>query len=186
MSDFLAELPEENPAEALLREVMVLVNALLEARKARETIEAQLEEAKKKERELNEKVIPDLLTRNRLTKLVLANKATVEVKEDLSASVPEDPDKKEKCYKWLAGHGGADLIKDEVTILDPTVGLLNVLHEQGLEYERNKKVNAASLKAFLRGELGIGAKNSIVRLQPADVPAELGLYRYWKTSIKGA
>ncbi len=181
--DFLEELSdsEEAASSSLMSEITALVEAWEKAKKDVEEKEAQFKAAKEIERKISEQLIPDLFTQNKQMSVTLMNGLTVSIKEDLAASIPEDEEAQKKAFEWLSSHGGADLIKDTISIPDPTKGLLDFLEETSMDFDRAKKVNGSSLKAWLRGALGM-AKKSVAILKPEDVPPELHLYRFWKTS----
>lgn len=181
--DFLDELVVETPP-SVLAEVMEHVNNWRSICLDIAKIEEKLAALKKQEVRMSEEVIPTLLSQHGLETLGLENGASVSIKEDIFAGVPKDPKAAKAALTWLSAHGGADLIKDSVEVVDPPKSLITTLDEDGVDYERTQKVNANSLKAWLKAQLGL-SKGSIAKMQAAEIAPELGLYRYKKAVIKG-
>ena len=84
---------------------------------------------------------------------------------------------------FLIKQGGGGLIKDKLQVEDPTISLMEKLEAEGAQYERSQDVNTGSLKAFMRGLLGL-KKNTVATIEVADIPKELNLYVYRETQIK--
>ena len=76
------------------------------------------------------------------------------------------------------------MIKDTLTVVDPTQAVINSLNELGVLSERKKDIHAASLKAFIRELLGL-KKNTRAKMTVVDLPTELNPYVYSQTIIKG-
>lgn len=187
MSDlsFLEQDPSAEEQKDALAQVMSLVTRWVDFAKRVDNAEAILAEAKKREARIREVEIPELMRANRMTSVSLENGAIVSIEELVELAVPkEDPEKRKAALSWLSSHGAGDLIKDTLTIVDPPASLVSKLAEDGIEYDREKSVDARSLKAWMKGALGL-KKGAVAQFKPEDVAPELGLYRHFTTKAKG-
>lgn len=104
----------EEPKTEDLTQLRVLIEKLHEA----ELQVAEAEETLKKKqtavKTLQEIEIPDLMTRIGVKSFSTVNNITVEVKDDLQATVKEAD--RPEAFKWLTGQGHAGLIKTEVVV----------------------------------------------------------------------
>ena len=187
MSDlsFLENAQSEEPKGDALEQVMALVHNWLSLCDKVTEAENTLKEAKKKEAYMRENQIPEMMRMNRLTSLSLENGVEVAIEELVEAALPKtDIVKRNAALSWLSSHGGGDLIKDTVTIMDPPSSLIKQLDEEGIVYDRKKDVDARSLKAWLKDVLGM-KKGSVAQYKPEEVAPELGLFRHFTTKAKG-
>ena len=183
MSDDVSFMDEESTQPTALEEVMNAVNMLREQRATIADMEATLAEAKKIEEKLSMELIPSMLDNNGVSSIKLDNGVEVSVKEDVRASVPKDTARKANALKWLSEQGAGSLIKDIVTIEDPSKELLDYL-DAGVSYARDRDVNAASLAAWFREKFGL-KKGTVASMEQADVSPDVSCFRYRKTTIKG-
>ena len=182
--DYMEEFQEDSTTA--MSEVMRLVDALIIAQERVVEAEELLKERSAFERKLREETIPQYMGQHRLSSLELENGRVVSVSDELSASLPKDEEKRRAAIAFLMANEGGELVKDEITIVDPDEELVEVLQAKELTYERALNVPAAQLKAWLRRVLGY-AKNTVARMSPQDIPPELSLYLYKNTKIsKGA
>jgi len=187
MSDlsFLAEAGSPEETQDALAQVMGLVDRWLDSVKRLEEAEEAFNKAKALESRMREVELPELMRANRLSSVVLENGATVSVEELIELAVPkEDVEKRKAALSWLSSNGAADLIKDTLFVVDPPRWLVEKLAEEGVEYGRDKVVDSRSLKAWMKGALGL-KKGTIAQFKPEDVAPELGLYRHFTTKVKG-
>lgn len=138
---------------------------ILERKKA---LESQLQR-------LKELSIPQVLQKHGMRSLQMLDGTKVQVEEELTATLIKDSERRKIGLEWLQNNGGEDLIKDCITILDPTDVLKEYLSSHGVLYDMSKDVNANSLKAWLREKLGL-KEGIVATIEANQVPAELGLY----------
>ena len=172
-------------ATSLMDEMTVMTSNWIKVQQEINRLEDILKELNTQERKISMEIIPQMFSQHGLTKLLLNNGIEVSVKEDIDASIPADEQKAEIAFKWIAKNGGGDMIKDTLSIMDPSKEIIDKVVSDGFDFDRTRKVNANSLKAWLRGELGMKEK-SIARIKPEDVPTEMRLFRYSKAKMKGA
>ena len=180
--DFLEE-PGTLDSKAL-GQLQIKLNALTSKRFAIAELEEQLKGLKNDERKMSREDIPSYLIQFGINKLSLADGSSVEIKEDLSLSLPKtNPVKRSEAIQFLIQQGGGSLIKDNLVLEDPSILIMDQLDKEGTAYKRTQDVNTASLKAFFRGMLGL-KKNTIAEITIEDVPKALNLYVYRETKIK--
>jgi len=188
-SDFLNDMKEETGLTgALAAELNNYVAALKEAKDAVLAAELELEMKNDVLRKLSEEILPGILAQAHLTELKLDSGQVIFVKEDLKCAIPKEPMKRLACFNWLRANGAEDIIVNEIVI--PEVNnqkidkkLLDKLDKLGLSYNNNETVNANTLKAYFREQLGL-KKGSFQILDKSKVPAEFNLYQYKKADIK--
>jgi len=125
-------------------------------------LEEQLKEYKANQRELAEKIIPDLMLGLGLEAVSLANGAKVAISKFYSASIKEDD--KESAFAWLKKQGDDAIIKSKV---DCSFGkgekerkqeseLIDALERIGAPYKQKRGVHASTLKAYVREKMESG------------------------------
>ena len=170
--DFLEDAGEETIA---LDEVMRYVSAMDQLGSEIEREESKLKELQRQYKVLAETTVPDLLARNNLEELKLANGRKLTIKEDVYARIPADPFSKQVALDWLGRNGGAQMVKDMLVLDDPSEDLILELSNKGVNYSHKKEVNTNTLTAFFREVLGLKkGKTASVALE--DVPKEFGVY----------
>ncbi len=180
--DFL-EKEESLDSKALATLQQKLAN-LKEKRFAIDEVEERLKAMKNEERKISREEIPAYLLQFGINKLSLADGTSVEIKEDLTLSLPKtDPLKRKEAIAFIIAQGGGGLLKDNLTIEDPSLAVMSQLDAEGMAYKRTQDINTASLKAFFRGLLGL-KKNTIAEITKEDTPKALNLYVYRETKIK--
>ena len=184
--DFLAsfETEKKEASPIVLEDVAKVVRTLVETKEKIRELEESIEALRGTERELSEKIIPELLLQSETTELKLIGGVSVSIEQQVYASVPKDPEKQARCLAWLRANGGGDLEKDLLTIEAPEREVLEALEQKGVLYERKKDVNSRSLVAWLKDTLGL-KKGSVARCKVEDVPPEMNLFRPWTTKVKG-
>lgn len=184
--DFLSAFTEEKKETSpiVLEDVAKVVRTYVETKERIRELEEQIEALKGTEKELGEKIIPELLLQSETTELKLLGGMSVSIEQQVYASVPKDPEKQAKCLAWLHANGGKDLEKDILTIEAPEPEIVATLEANGVLYERKKDVNSRSLVAWLKDTLGL-KKGSVARCKVEDVPPEMNLFRPWTTKVKG-
>jgi len=140
--------------------------------------EEKLSLLKNKARDLEERVIPEMMQEAGVSLLKLADGSTVEVKPFYAAKIPES--RVEEAFSWLRGKGFEDLIKNTVTASfnrgqDNQVSeLIKVCEENGFAYNKKEKVEPMTLKAFVKEQVETGK----------ELPFDLfGVYIANKTKI---
>ena len=125
-------------------------------------IEEQLSKTKNKVRDLEERIIPEMMQEAGVSKIKLKDGTEVEVKPFYAAKIPES--RVEEAFGWLRGNGFEDLIKNTVTAnfnrgQDNQVSeLIKVCEEHGFAYSKKEKVEPMTLKAFVREQVEGGKK----------------------------
>ena len=148
-------------------------------------LEGYLAGLKKEEAKRSQEDIPNFLTQFGIDELKLENGYKVTIKQDIACSLPKtDFAKRQKVLSFISNNGGGGMIKDTLTVVDPTQAVINSLNELGVLSEHKKDIHAASLKAFIRELLGL-KKNTRAKMTVVDLPTELNPYVYSQTIIKG-
>ena len=153
-------------------------NHLKDLKKQVEEQEEKLSHLKNKTRDLEERVIPEMMQEAGVSLLKLADGSTVEVKPFYAAKIPES--RVEEAFSWLRGKGFEDLIKNTVTASfsrgqDNQVSeLIKVCEDNGFAYNKKEKVEPMTLKAFVKEQVETGK----------ELPFDLfGVYIANKTKI---
>ena len=151
---------------------------LQELQKQYKEKEEELSNLKSKVRDLEERIIPEMMQEAGVSKIKLKDGTEVEVKPFYAAKIPES--RVDEAFSWLRGMGFEDLIKNTVTAnfnrgQDNQVSeLIKVCEEQGFAYSKKEKVEPMTLKAFVREQVEGGKK----------IPFDLfGVYIANKTKI---
>jgi len=149
--------------------------------KLKKTIENEEERIsllKHKARELEERIIPEMMQEAGVSLLKLSDGSTVEVKPFYAAKIPES--RVEEAFSWLRGKGFEDIIKNTVTASfnrgqDNQVSeLIKVCEDHGFNYSKKEKVEPMTLKAFVKEQVEGGK----------ELPFDLfGVYIANKTKI---
>jgi len=153
-------------------------NNLKDLKQQVEEQEKKLSLLKNKARDLEERVIPEMMQEAGVSLLKLADGSTVEVKPFYAAKIPES--RVEEAFSWLRGKGFEDLIKNTVTASfsrgqDNQVSeLIKVCEDNGFAYNKKEKVEPMTLKAFVKEQVETGK----------ELPFDLfGVYIANKTKI---
>ena len=133
---------------------------------------------KHKIRDMEERIIPEMMQQAGVSLLKLKDGSTVEVKPFYAAKIPES--RVEEAFSWLREKGFEDLIKNTVTASfgrgqDNQVSeLIGVCEKFGFNYNKKEKVEPMTLKAFVREQVEGGK----------ELPFDLfGVYIANKTKI---
>ena len=133
---------------------------------------------KHKIRDLEERIIPEMMQEAGVSLLKLKDGSTVEVKPFYAAKIPES--RVEEAFSWLRDKGFEDLIKNTVTASfgrgqhNQVSELIGVCEKFGFNYNKKEKVEPMTLKAFVREQVETGK----------ELPFDLfGVYIANKTKI---
>lgn len=143
-----------------MNELSALANALVEAERDVESAEVVLKAKKETARRLREESLPLAMQEIGMTKVKLDSGETIEVKQDVFASIPAE--RKEAAYAWLESHDFGGLIKTAVSVdfgrgeLDEAKGFFDKLREEGLAPDFSRSIHAQTLKAFLNEQIREG------------------------------
>ena len=147
-------------------------------KKTIEQEEKKLSLLKNKARDLEERIIPEMMQEAGVSLLKLSDGSTVEVKPFYAAKIPES--RVEEAFSWLRGKGFEDIIKNTVTASfnrgqDNEVSeLIKVCEDHGFNYNKKEKVEPMTLKAFVKEQVEAGK----------ELPFDLfGVYIANKTKI---
>jgi|TARA_R100000654_G_scaffold6074_2_gene16226 hypothetical protein len=153
-------------------------NHLKDLNRQIEQEEEKLSLLKHKARDMEERVIPEMMQEAGVSLLKLADGSTVEVKPFYAAKIPES--RVDEAFSWLRNRGHEDLIKNTITASfgrgqDNQVSeLVKVCEDNGFAYNKKEKVEPMTLKAFVREQVEGGK----------ELPFDLfGVYIATKTKI---
>lgn len=156
--------PDDKAVAAAFAELDRLTLAAERATEARKRAEETLDKAKKVERELLERQIPELLAKMRLDKCTTSSGIDVDMKRDIKASLPghDRADARASAIRWLIekGHGG--VVKNTVRVDlergqdDRADQLVAELTARGFAPQAFKDVHAQTLGALVRELMGEG------------------------------
>ena len=140
--------------------------------------EEAISKLKHKVRDMEERIIPEMMQEAGVSKIKLKDGTEVEIKPFYAAKIPES--RVEEAFSWLRGKGFEDLIKNTVTASfgrgqDNQVSeLIGVCEKFGFNYNKKEKVEPMTLKAFVREQVEGGK----------ELPFDLfGVYIANKTKI---
>ena len=132
-------------------------NQLNTLKKQIEKDEESLSLLKHKARDMEERIIPEMMQEAGVSLLKLSDGSTVEVKPFYAAKIPES--RVEEAFSWLRGKGFEDIIKNTVTASfnrgqDNEVSeLIKVCEDHGFNYNKKEKVEPMTLKAFVKEQV---------------------------------
>ena len=147
-----------------------------------ETLEAELKQVADQKKTL-EASLADTLSKHGLSELKLNDGRKLTLSEELKVKLPADPVNRAVVLKFIEAFGGADIIKDNLTLLNPSDSLVDALVERGEDFARKSEIHPMTLGAFFREILGM-RKGFAPRATMSDVPKEAGLFMYKKISIR--
>jgi DNA-binding transcriptional MerR regulator len=134
---------------------------------------------KHKIRDMEERIIPEMMQEAGVSLLKLSDGSTVEVKPFYAAKIPES--RVDEAFGWLRSKGFEDLIKNTVTAQfargqdNQVAELIKVCEDHNFTYNKKQKVEPMTLKAFVREQVEGGK----------ELPFDLfGVYIANKTTIK--
>ena len=161
-----------------VRSITDKCNAYNKLKKTIEDEEERISLLKHKARDLEERIIPEMMQEAGVSLLKLSDGSTVEVKPFYAAKIPES--RVEEAFSWLRGKGFEDIIKNTVTASfnrgqDNQVSeLIKVCDDHGFNYNKKEKVEPMTLKAFVKEQVEGGK----------ELPFDLfGVYIANKTKI---
>ena len=144
-----------------------------------EDSEETLKGLKDKYRKITEEAIPEALAELGMSSFRMEDGSSIDVKPFYSASITEA--RRAEAFQWLRDHGFDDILKNTVSVRfgrgedELCNRLLSTLGQQGFPAEQAEKVEASTLKAWV--------KERVVRGE--EFPMELfGAYIGKKAVIK--
>lgn len=170
------------PSEDSLALVTRIIQAVDTVKEDIEAMETELK-ARQEQRNTLESSLADTLSKYGMTELKLKDGRKLTLSEDLKVKLPADPVKRSVVIRFIEAHGGEDIIKDKVTLLNPSKSLMDALVDRGEDFDRKADVNYQTLSAFFREVLGM-KKGFAPKVNASDVPEEAGLFMYKKISIR--
>lgn len=167
---------------------------VMKERKAKVTaLKEELEAAEGLYKHTIQEDIPELMRYFSYSKIELATKEVVKIKEDASVSIPEG--REQLFFKFLADRGEQDIIKLQFSFPrmpnDRRQLLFDLLAANDFEYEFKEGVHWQTLQAYFRKLLGIGedpeVKEEGIRtgrlLHPDAVRDFAVVFTFWTTSL---
>ena len=153
-------------------------NQLNELQQQLKEKEESLSLLKHKIRDLEERIIPEMMQEAGVSKIKLEDGTEVEVKPLYAAKIPES--RIDEAFSWLRDKGHEDLIKNTVTTSfsrgqdNQVAELISVCEKFNFNYNKKQKVEPMTLKAFVREHVETGK----------ELPFDLfGVYIANKTKI---
>jgi len=144
-------------------------------------LEAKLNKAREKHRDLAERQVPELMDQIGMTEFKTTTGLTIKVEEKIRASIPKA--KAPLAFHWLKEHGHAAMIKRVVSIAfgkgedEKAEEFCETLGEQHFEYDDKASVHPSTLAAFVKEKLENGD----------DIPLDLfGVHRQRASKISAA
>lgn len=150
----------------------------LKAEKEVEDLEALLKVKKELLRRANENLV-QLFEERGVTSIKMKDGSNVEIKPFYTGSISKD--NQEEAFIWLRENGYEDVIKNQVIVKfgraedDKAQNLFSDLANQGLDTDRNVKVEPSTLRGLIRE----------IKESGKDIPTEtFGVYVGHKVNIK--
>lgn len=172
---------QEGPGEGQLAELSKLADQQADADREVKRLEADLAKAKDKLRSISEQELPTLMDALGMEKFKTTSGLEIDIREVIRASIPKA--RADEAYKWLDENGHASIIKrmfavsfgrDEEKWARKFAADLR-RRKRDLAVDDIKKVESATLRAFVKGQLEAGV----------DIPMELfGVFRQRIAKIK--
>jgi len=125
-----------------------------------ERLEDELKNFKKAYYRVTDELLPEALEELNLQKFTLNDGSEISVKPVYAASIPKD--RRAEAYDWLREHGDGDIIKNNVTVTfgkgedQDAQAFLLMCGDQGLTPQQIEKIEAMTLKAWLREKVEAG------------------------------
>jgi len=125
----------------------------LKAEKEVEDLEALLKVKKEVVRKANENLV-QLFEERGVTSIKMKDGSNVEIKPFYTGTISKE--KQEEAFDWLRDNGYEDLIKNQVIVKfgraedEKAKKLFSDLANQGLDTDRNVKVEPSTLRGFIR------------------------------------
>ncbi len=174
-------LAEQPPAEEDLETLNLLVQEILDLEQGIEEHQNAINLASLRLKQVQEELIPEIMTRTRMKILGMEDGSALEIKDEVYASIPKD--RTNEAFKWLREHKFGDLIKNTLTIRfgkgqDKLVkGIVTFVTKSGLSPDRKEEVHHQTLKAWVKERLEAG------EIIPKDL---FGVYEQKKAVLKKA
>lgn len=164
MTDFISPEDADAGSDALVR-IAQLAQLMIEQQRAVEAMEADLREAKEALRRTETEDLPELMSELGLSEIKLADGSKVEVKMDLHCGISEE--RRAEAHRWLEERGFGGLIKTAIVVSferSERAEALGAAKQVAAELDRDvalqDAVHPATLKAFLKEQLALGAEGS--------------------------
>jgi len=169
-----------------LTELETLCTTLEDVRQDIKRVEEELSRLVKMEVKLSSEDIPMFLATKGINALELTNGKKILIKEEAKVSLPKrDLMKRKRALDFIRSNGGDGIIKHEIKIPDPADNMeviTEYLSDRGVSYNEIEDIHPQTLKGFFNDILGL-KKNSIQRVNIGDIPEDLNVFVYKKTTI---
>ena len=178
MSQNIVDIYEDiSTPHTAMEEAAELSRQLSEAEKLMLEAEKAYQQAKIAYEHLAMDVIPEFYKANGISKMCLDDGTVLSVEQKITCSPRKDS--KTELIKWLKSKGGADLVKEELSVNSV---FADKLKELGVPFAAKGDVNTNSLKSWLSEQLGLKA-GSVSRMNYEDIPDFVNFYRYNTTVV---
>lgn len=138
-----------------------------------------IKELELRKRRITEEEVPDIMIETGASSITLQDGRIVSLHHEVHCGIAEKD--KQEAFAWLRSNNHGDLIKNEMTVKfsrneGNMVGDVRAkVEELGLKYNTKEKVEAQTLKAFIKEQIR----------QKANLPTELfGIYQRKVVKIK--
>ncbi len=146
-------------------------------------LETELKELRDRRQKLESEQIPEFLDQFGLSEIKLSDGRKVSVSQDTKVSLPsKNLDARRRVLEFISSHGGEAIIRDELTLLDPSSALVDALVDRGENFDRKESIHPSTLKSFFNEILGL-KKGFEPMISISDVPPEAGLFILRKAKI---
>lgn len=168
------------PGDEQLGLVRELAEKQLAAEDKVEDLEVQLSEAKEALRKIQMHELPEAMSDLGIKSFQLKDGSKIEVKDDVSVSLPKEGKDREAVFKWFRKEGHDDIIKNEIKFTfgrgEGTAAkeLLEYARSNGLGPDGKASIHAQTLKAWVKERRAAGL----------PLPDLLKVYDMTKAKIK--
>jgi hypothetical protein len=132
-----ADATEIAPSDDALKSINILAKQQMEIEDEIASLEAKLKEKKEALKQVSEILIPGAMIEAGCEMYRLSNGYGLEIKPFVSASLPKDPEKRERAFQWLDETGNNDM-------------------QHGFVPSKDQTIHPQTLKAFIKEQLEIG------------------------------
>jgi hypothetical protein len=155
-------IPDQNAIQRLGKMVAEMAQLVLQE----EELEDKLKKVQSELKQYQEQLIPELMTELDMVDLTTKGGIRVEMREEVRASFPKDPERRELAFSWLRSTGNEGLVKHEFKIrygrdsAREVAKLQKLLEEfeigKTATVEQDQTIHHQTLVAFLKRELKEG------------------------------
>jgi hypothetical protein len=154
------------PTQDLLGQLTEMGKHLKDLKIKMLSTEAAAKQAKKEYEEFRSTKLPIAMHSAGMAEFKMEDGALIRVEHDFHCHPNKGEADRQKIVEWLRANGGDHLIKEQDIVPE---GFNEKLKAAGIPFIEEDTINTTSLKAFLKGKLGISGK-SVATLTLQDIP----------------